>query len=137
MNTPNPFTDLFDGADVISVYTRAEALADGSLVDVSALASEVGFRLPVAVTRAVWVMIERIPDTLRGIEDERGRLWDVLWMAKNAAVRAADTADLVGFTVTLNRVEGGKRINRTPLKMVISGDDEGEPVITVMLPDEN
>ena len=39
---------------VISVYTRAQAIEDGILVDVSETAREAGFRIPVAVTRSVW-----------------------------------------------------------------------------------
>ncbi len=38
----------------ISIYTRAQALDDGFLVDVSELAKEAGFRFPVALTRAAW-----------------------------------------------------------------------------------
>ena len=39
---------------VISVYTRAQAIGDGILVDVSETAREAGFKIPVAVTRTVW-----------------------------------------------------------------------------------
>ncbi len=38
-------------APVISVYTRAQAIEDGVLVDVSETAREAGFRIPVAVNR--------------------------------------------------------------------------------------
>src|SRR3972149_219225 len=38
--------------DPISVYTRAQALEDGQLVDVSETAKEAGIRFPVALTRA-------------------------------------------------------------------------------------
>ena len=44
----------FDGAPVVHRYTRAQAIADGSLVDVSDTAREAGLRLPTALTRAVW-----------------------------------------------------------------------------------
>ena len=39
---------------VLSVYTRAQAIEDGILVDVSDTAREAGFNIPVAVTRTVW-----------------------------------------------------------------------------------
>ena len=39
---------------VLSAYTRAQAIEDGILVDVSETAREAGFRIPVAVTRTVW-----------------------------------------------------------------------------------
>ena len=38
----------------IHVYTRAQAIADGVLVDVSDTARDAGFRVPVALTSAVW-----------------------------------------------------------------------------------
>ena len=39
---------------VISAYTRRQALADGVLVDVSAMAWEAGFKFPVSLSRAAW-----------------------------------------------------------------------------------
>jgi hypothetical protein len=44
---------MFGPEDLIHRYTRAGALADGVLVDVSAVAREAGIRFPVALTRAV------------------------------------------------------------------------------------
>ena len=75
----------------IHAYTRAQAIADGVLVDVTRQASPAemhgGFTVPVAVTAALWSAIEAIPDSLAGIADARGRLHDVLWMASLAARR--------------------------------------------------
>ena len=39
---------------ILSAYTRAQAIEDGFLVDVSDTAREAGFGIPVAVTRSVW-----------------------------------------------------------------------------------
>ena len=49
-------TDLITAAcgPVVHTYTRAEALADGVLVDAGLLAKEAGFRWPVALTAAAW-----------------------------------------------------------------------------------
>ena len=74
---------------VISVYTRAQAIADGILVDVSETAREAGFKIPVALTRTVWERIVALPEGYRGFQDERGRLWDVLSMARHYALRAS------------------------------------------------
>ena len=43
---------MFENADLIHRYTRAEAIADGVLIDVSAVAREAGIRYPVALTAA-------------------------------------------------------------------------------------
>ncbi len=74
---------LFGQADLIHSYSRAEAIEDGVLVDLTEWASSTkgfigGFKIPVAVTAAVWADIEAIPKRLRGLQDIRGRAHDVL-----------------------------------------------------------
>lgn len=66
--------------NVISVYTRVEALADGVLVDVSSIAKEAGFKFPVAITTELNNTINSIPDE-HSYQDREVRLWDVLYMA--------------------------------------------------------
>jgi hypothetical protein len=77
---------MFENVDLIHVYTRADALRDGVLIDVSATAREAGIRWPVALSRAVWERCVRVP---LGVlcQDEAGRLWDVLWMLRWAVAR--------------------------------------------------
>ena len=41
---------MFDNADLISVYTRQQAIEDGIFVDVSEVARTHGFLIPVALT---------------------------------------------------------------------------------------
>jgi hypothetical protein len=77
---------------VIYAYTRAQALADGVLVDVTATAREAGFVWPVALTAALWADIQNIALRLAGVADVAGRLWDVLWMACCAMRRAGDVS---------------------------------------------
>ena len=71
---------MFDPKDLIHSYTRAEAVADGVLIDVSAVAREAGIRYPVALTRAAWERCVAVPPGV-ACQDEAGRLWDVLWRA--------------------------------------------------------
>ena len=40
--------------NVISTYTRAQAIEDGVLVDAGSMAKEAGFNWPVALTAAAW-----------------------------------------------------------------------------------
>ena len=49
-------------APVIFAYTRAQAIDDGILVDVSETAREAGFKIPVAVTRTVWNRLIALPE---------------------------------------------------------------------------
>ena len=126
--------------DPIHVYTREQALADGFLVDVSETAREAGFKAPVALTRAAWAdCVEwSEKDTQRQThQDQAGRLWDVLWMAINAARRNTQRAS---FMFQLYRVPRGGRSLRprlTRLVCSIGAGDNGEPVITIMLPGED
>ncbi len=124
----------------ISCYSRQQAIEDGELVDVTSVAAEAGFRIPVSMTRAVYVdCVEWYDaDTKRQTyQDESCRLWDVLWMAILAAKRSKNES-IISFNV-LRVPRGGKGRKPKPvnLKMMIHGGDEGEPVITIMMPDED
>jgi len=65
---------------IISRYTRAQAIEDGVLVDVTEQAKETGLLLPTVITDHVHHVLEDIPKESLG-QDYRGRLHDVLWMA--------------------------------------------------------
>lgn len=132
----NPL-DLF--GEPISSYSRAQAIEDGQLVDVSEQASSKtgflgGFNIPVAVTDSVWAAIEAIPLTARhSCDDVGGRLHDVLFTARMAANRARG-ADRVDFIVILPT--RGSRIRNRTLRMTIGGDDQGLPCITIGFPED-
>ncbi len=86
MTHPEPPGDPMAGWDLIDGYTRADALADGTLRAVSAdVAGNARFRCPVAITRAAWddcVAWDATDNARKGtVQDEDGRLWDVAWMA--------------------------------------------------------
>lgn len=120
-----------DDPDVVIVrYTRAQAIADGVLVDVSEWASPKemmgGFTIPVAVTAAVWSLVNT-PDQPH--EDVRGRAHDVLWMASLAARRNSDS-DRATFAVRLSRSDVRMWIHVGP-------GDNAEPVATIMLEGED
>ena len=60
----------FDPA--ISAYTRAQAIEDGILVDVSDTAREAGFTIPVAVTRTVWSRLVALPRAIAASRTSAG-----------------------------------------------------------------
>lgn len=124
-----------DFGPVISTYSRAQAIADGVLIDVSAEAHEAGFKVPTAITAAAWaeVVAWSDEDSARQIpQDERARLHDLLWIAVNLARhhKATDRMPFQHF-----RVPRGGGLWRTPvtLVMVIGPGDGAEPVVTFML----
>ena len=123
----------------ISIYTRAQALDDGFLVDVSEMAQEAGFRFPVAMTRAAWedcVSWSDADSKRQTHQDEAGRLWDVLWMASVAARRNGGS-ELRFQLYRVPRGGRGVRPRLVTLQMHVGPGDEGEPVITVGLPGED
>ena len=126
---------------VISVYTRAQAIEDGILVDVSETAREAGFTIPVALTRTVWTRLVALPEGYQGFQDESGRLWDVLWMARHYALRASNS-DRVRMCVLVRDIRKDLRDSHRPPRkhfpiVAIGGGDEGEPVATVMFPEDD
>jgi hypothetical protein len=124
-----------DEEDLIFSYTRSQAIADGVLVDVTETAKEAGIKYPTAITSAVFEAYVRVPSGVVA-QDEPGRLWDVVWMLTVAITRHAETeGDTLLYTVFVrNDNTGAKPVK---LKAVVHPGDEGEPVITVMLPDED
>ena len=54
---------MFTDDDLIYSYTRAEALADGVLIDVSERAQRAGIKYPTACTAGVWSLIDCLPDS--------------------------------------------------------------------------
>ncbi len=135
----DPVTELF--GEVISTYSRAQAIEDGVLVDAGEMATEAGFRIPVALTAAAWsdCVVWTDADTERQVhQDPSGRLWDVLLMAHHAIRSSHSGGDRLTFQ--LYRVpRDGKSIEAaiTLLKLIVGPGDQGEPVVTVLLPDEN
>ena len=127
--------ELFTEEDIIDVYTRAQAVEDGVLVDVSEVAREAGFKFPVAITRAVWCDVVEPDDIAKAHgESESGRLWDVLFMLHMAIKQQGMDGDMIHYQLLATK-DGRK--HKVELKAICGPGDQGEPVITVMLPEED
>ena len=134
----NITTDFF--GEIIYKYTRSQAIEDGELIDVSDMAKQSGFKIPVAVTRAVWnqyIEWTDEDDDKQTIQDQPGRLWDVLWMLYVACKRNKNESYTIYGLHVIPRDGSSKSPTLVKLKSVISGGDEGEPVITIMLTAED
>lgn len=122
-------------------YTRAQALADGVLIDAGPMAREAGFRWPVAVTAAAWedcVAWDESDSNRQTHQDQSGRLWDVLSMAAYAARANAEAGPELRFE--LHRVPRDGHSNEAELatlKLMVGPGDNAEPVMTILLPNED
>jgi hypothetical protein len=72
---------------------------------------------------------------LPGCQDFAGRVWDVFWMLV-CAIRSNPHTDTVPFEVSV-LVDGERRRETVTLKSVVGPGDDGEPVLTIMLPHED
>lgn len=125
---------------VVSIYSQKQAIADGFLIDVSSDAFKSGFKIPVAVTIAVWEQYicwsEEDSDRQTG-QDQSGRLADVLWMLFLACRINRDESEILFNLSVIPRDGMAQTPEKVTLKAIIGGGDAGEPVITIMLPNED
>lgn len=120
--------------ELISEYTREQALKDRVLIDVTQMAKEAGFNCNVAVTAALWHDITHGPS--KNQSDINGRLWDVLFMLylqiKKNGNRQRIDYDLI---MPVPGVTGKDNLYR--LYSLAGPGDEGELVITILKPNED
>jgi hypothetical protein len=139
---PDP-EDNFFGEPIYS-YSRAQAIADGALVDVSETAQQVGFRYPVALTAALYERLLPSPHEIGGevaCPEERrdDRLWKLLWLVVLHIRFMERNTDTIQFQVTLQEADpktGEYRKVDLRLWAVCGPGDQGEPVVTVGFPED-
>ena len=122
-------------SEVLSVYTRAQAIEDGVLIDVSQFAKEAGFKYPMAVTGRVFQEVIVPPDEVSSTQDDIGRLWDVLNVLRMEIKRAAPGQNRIDFHILVQNKPG--KLQKQPLYSTCGPGDDLEPVLTVMMPDED
>ena len=121
---------------IIYTYTRAQAVADGVQVDVTKTAQEAGIKFPMFLTRAVFDAYVAVPPDVTG-QDEAGRLWDLVWMARFAILRSHGHTDRL--PVALYVRNDNHRAKLVKLIAVCSAldIDDPQPALTLMMPDED
>ena len=121
--------------NIISSYTRKQAIEDGFLIDISKTAREAGIKFPVAVTNEVWQDCidwdDKAAKRKKIHQDIEGRLWDVVYMA-SLAMRRAGSQSLISFQVYRVPYEGrGRKARPVTLVAQCGPGDDLEPVITI------
>ena len=127
--------------NVISTYTRTQAIEDGVLVDPGSMAIEAGFKWPVALTADAWAdcVAWTDADSQQQVhQDQSGRLWDVVYMASHAIRTSKDSGDRLLFQLYRVPRDGqSTEAVLVTLKLIVGPGDSGEPVITILLPNED
>jgi len=124
-----------DDFTLIYSYSRAQGIADGVLVDVTAHAKETGFKLHTVVTDNLYHSYIVPPAGLEGEgQSVEGRLHDVLWMVLAAARKQLEGTRVE--TDVLFLMAPGRQVKIRVIAVVGPGD-EGEPVLTIMLPEDD
>lgn len=146
---PSATPSMWEGAEVIHAFSRAEAIADGVLVDLDqhptperpdlddlrALRLAHGISYPAAMTSAAFFQwIKPTDQDRRDGQSITGRLHDLWTMYRYHVARALRGADQLSMEM---RVWTGGRQLVARLKVVCGTGDDGAPVLTFMLPEED
>jgi hypothetical protein len=111
---------------VVADETHAARSAGAALVDVTALAADAGFELPVAMTIEAWQEAVAWDDRNLWPENEASRLWHVLVMARRCAspsrsrspfpvvrspnIRRASLPRVITLHLVRHAVDGGQTV---------------------------
>jgi hypothetical protein len=90
----------------------------------------------VALTAAAWAKCVTVPAGV-SCQDEAGRLWDVVWLLRCAIRGNSGSARELAFGVHVRNDDREGIPPLVRLKAMCGPGDDGEPVITIMLPGED
>jgi len=128
----HPLTPPLDASPFFSfkdfIY-RKEAIAEGYLVDLSALSST--FKASVCMTREVWELYVVVNDV--DLFRHRFRAVSLLSQARIAIKQASAHSTEAFFEVKRYPRRSQSFLNKIRLWIVVSSGDSDEPVLTIML----
>ncbi len=138
MDVSAPDNDVSPFGDVIYAYTRAQAIEDGTLVNVTEMAKEAGKKYPTAVTEALWNgYIEPTEQLKDQGQSMQGRLWDVLFLFTLAAKTSPKGCSELFYKVNFLMENGDScKLETVTIKAVCRPGDDSAPCITLMLLNE-
>lgn len=141
------FDELFAGAEIISSYSQQQAIEDGVLSrttdlvpDEPGFTREAGFTCPVLLTAGVAdIVLPNDREMAEWHQDIKGRLWDLLMMARFAKPHQLRPGSTWTFECIFVLIRDGQPQKRPTLSFVahIGPGDIADPVVTIMLPHED
>jgi len=126
--------------EAIYTYSRRQAIEDGVLVDgmVGDLAeiSRQHFKYPIAMTDSVFALMQGAVEHPDMGCDYKGVWHDILWMAKKGVTKKLSESCVL-FEVAIGSDKTKKQPVVHTLKCHVGPGDKAEPVITIMLKNED
>ena len=110
--------------------TRQDAIDDGDLIEITRMGRDMGIMFPLAVSARAAESMVPFPNIPQDTVTEN--LWDTLHAFRDKA--RTTTEDEFEFQVSLYQ---NGLVPTLTFKAAVSPGDDGEPVITIMLPDEH
>jgi hypothetical protein len=131
---------LFDDAEILSRYTRAQAIEDGILVDMTvepfgSMAREAGLKWPIAMTTTAFHECVAVVEGAKGHagQDVKGRWWDCVFMFRRTRREVSPLE--ARWKLIVRDPDGRARMKE--LKCVSGPADDMSPCLTFMLPNED
>ncbi|MYL83468.1 hypothetical protein GTA51_10055 [Desulfovibrio aerotolerans] len=122
--------------NLIYSYTRQQAIEDGVLIDVTDAARGVGFKVNTVVTATLFHGYVEPPTGLEGEgQSTAGRLHDLLFLVLCAARKNHAGADRATVRVAFLMAPG--KTETVEVIAHIGPGDQGEPVLTLMLHEDD
>lgn len=109
---------------------RQDAIDDGDLIEITRMGRDAGIIYPLAISARAAQRMVPFPDMPQTVVTEN--LWDALHAFKDKA--SVTTSEEFEFQASLYQ---NGIVPTITFKATVSPDDDGEPVITIMMPDEN
>lgn len=144
---------VFGPTELTSMYSRAQAIEDGVLIDCTddpfdELTRNAGVVFDVALTSTVFDRYVQVSEQCQGSQTIEGRYWDIIRMYRYAVAHQKANCDELlfeflclpngdaGYEDNEKRADGGV-YRLVQLKVVAGPGDRGEPCLTFMLPSED
>ncbi|RXE56185.1 DNA-binding protein [Methanoculleus taiwanensis] len=109
---------------------RRDAIEDGELIEITRMGKDIGIRYPLAVSARAAERLVPFPNIPQDTVTEN--LWDTLHAFREKALSTAAPELLFSVSLYQNGL-----VPTLTFKATVSAGDEGEPVITIMTPEEN
>ena len=134
------FNDNPEQAAVDPAYTgsRTQAIADGKIVEVTKLGQQVGFKWPVAITKAAWdnLVTWSDEDSEQQVpQREKSRLYELMSKCADSVRMRGPKSDRMKFHFERIPRDGTtKKARLVIVQIVAHPGDAGEPVLTIRMP---